>query len=205
MSNIEAQSIKRYLQAVPKAELHVHLEGAIQPETFLLLAQRNNVSLPVKTAEEARQWFTYRDFPHFDEIFVAISRCLKTADDYELITYEFGAEMARQNVRYAEVTFSASTHEYTFGVPHDTYFRGLQKGRARAQAEFGVEIRWVFDIIRDIPDGAYRKRRADYTTRVALECKNEGVVALGLGGNEVNYPPEHFPPCFERRITKGLI
>src|SRR5450432_1547429 len=198
------QRIERYLQAVPKAELHVHLEGAIQPETFLLLAQRNNVSLPVKTAEEARKWFTYRDFAHFVEIFVAISSCLKTAEDYELVAYEFGAEMARQNVRYAEVTFSASTHEYTLGVPHDTYFRGLQKGRARAQAEFGVEMRWVFDIIRDIPDETYRAQRADYTTRVALECKNEGVVALGLGGNEVNYPPEPFAPWFEKALSEGL-
>lgn len=199
-----ATGIERYLQAVPKVELHVHLEGAIQPETFLLLAQRNNVSLPVKTVEEARKWFAYRDFPHFVEIFVAISSCLKTVEDYELIVYEFGAEIARQNVRYAEVTFSVSIHKYMLGIPHDTYFRGLQKGRARAQAEFGVEIRWVFDIVRDIPDEASRAKRADYTTRVALECKNEGVVALGLGGNEVNYPPEPFAPWFEKALSEGL-
>jgi adenosine deaminase len=199
-----AQNIERYLQAVPKVELHVHLEGAIQPETFLLLAQRNNVSLPVKTAEEARRWFTYRDFPHFVEIFVAISSCLKTAEDYELVAYEFGAEMARQNVRYAEVTFSASTHEYTLHVPYDTYFPGLQKGRARAQAEFGVEIRWVFDIVRDIHDPAYRAERADYTTQVAIECKNEGVIALGLGGGEVNNPPELFASWFEKALSEGL-
>jgi len=183
--------------------LHVHLEGAIQPETFLLLAQRNNVSLPVKTAEEARKWFTYRDFPHFVEIFVAISSCLKTAEDYELVAYEFGAEMARQNVHYAEVTFSASMHEYTLHVPFDSYFSGLQKGRARAQTEFGVEMRWVFDIVRDIPD-PYRTKRADYTTRVALECKDEGVVALGLGGGEVNNPPELFASWFEKALSEGL-
>lgn len=199
-----AQRIKRYLQAVPKAELHVHLEGAIQPDTFLRLARHNNVPLPVKTAEEARRWFAYRDFPHFVEIFVAISSCLKTAEDYELIVYEFGAEMARQNIRYAEVTFSASTHEYTFGVPHDTYFRGLQKGRTRAQAEFDVEIYWVFDIVRDIKDPAYRAKRADYTTQVALECRNEGVISLGLGGGEVNNPPEFFAPWFEKARSEGL-
>ncbi len=198
------QRIERYLQAVPKVELHVHLEGAIQPETFLLLARRNNVSLPVKSATEARKWFTYRDFPHFIEIFGTISSCLKTAEDYELVAYEFGAEMARQNIRYAEVTFSASTHEYTRHVPHETYFPGLQKGRARALAEFGVEMRWVFDIVRDIPDPTYSAKRADYTTRVALECKNEGVVALGLGGGEANYPPEQFAPWFEKALSEGL-
>jgi len=198
------QSINRYLQAAPKAELHVHLEGTIQPETFLLLAQRNHVSLPVKTVEEARRWFTYRDFPHFVEIFVAILKCLKTTEDYELITYELGAEMARQNVRYAEVTFSASAHEYTLHVSHETYFSGLQRGRARAQADFGVEMRWIFDIVRDIPDEAFRAKRADYTTRVALECKNEGVVALGLGGDEVNNAPEQFASWFEKALSEGL-
>ena len=65
-------------------------------------------------------------------------------------------------------------------------------------------MRWVFDIVRDIPDEAYRARRADYTTCVALECKNEGVVALGLGGNEVNYPPEPFALWFEKALSEGL-
>src|SRR5437764_1064839 len=132
--------IERYVTAVPKVELHVHLEGSIQPITLLTLAQRNGVPLPVQTAEEMQRWFTFRDFNHFIEIYFAISRCLKTAEDYELIVYEFGANMARQNVRYAEVTFSPSTHYFSLEVPFDTFFAGLTKGRQRAQTEFGVEI-----------------------------------------------------------------
>lgn len=196
--------IGQYLQAVPKAELHVHLEGAICPETLMTLAQRNNVALPVTTLEEARAWFTFSDFTHFVEIFMAISRCLKTVEDYELIAYEFGAEMARQHVRYAEVTFSVSTHEYALHVPHDRYFTGLQQGRARAKAEFGVEIAWVYDIVRAIEDTTESRRRADYTTAVALEDKREGVVALGLGGDEVGYPPELFARWFEKALSEGL-
>src|SRR5947209_8202666 len=152
-----AAKTARYVATVPKAELHVHLEGAIQPATLLTLAQRNGVQLPVQTVAEMQRWFTFQDFSHFVEIFLAISRCLKTAEDYELIAYEFGANMARQQVRYAEVTFSASTHEYSLGVPHDIYFSGLNKGRERAKAEFGVEMRWVFDIVRDIPDTTARR------------------------------------------------
>src|SRR5438270_284262 len=74
-----SQAIEAYLQAVPKAELHVHLEGSIRPETLLTLAQRNGVELPVTNVEELRQWFAYRDFNHFVEIFFAVSRCLKTS------------------------------------------------------------------------------------------------------------------------------
>jgi aminodeoxyfutalosine deaminase len=197
-------NIARYVAAVPKAELHVHLEGSIQPATLLTLARRNGVQLPVQTVAEMQHWFTFRNFSHFVEIYFAISRCLKTAEDYELIAYEFGANMARQQVRYAEVTFSASTHCFSLGVPFDTFFTGLNSGRLRAQAEFGVEMRWIFDIVRDIPDEALNRKRAEYTVAVALEGMNEGVVALGLGGAEVGHPPEQFAPWFEKAREGGL-
>ncbi|HEU5381760.1 MAG TPA: adenosine deaminase [Ktedonobacteraceae bacterium] len=197
-------AIQCYLQAVPKAELHVHLEGSIRPHTFLELARRNNVALPVSNLEELRQWFTYRDFEHFVQLYSRISSCLKTSEDYELIVYEFGEEMKRQNVRYAEVTVSVSTHRFLWGLDHDTYFSGLSRGRARAYQDFGVEIYWVFDIVRDIQEKLQRDARADFTTRVALECMRDGVVALGLGGNEAPYPPEYFAPFFEKALSEGL-
>ncbi|MEO8973816.1 MAG: adenosine deaminase [Ktedonobacteraceae bacterium] len=198
------QSIERYLQLVPKAELHVHLEGSIRPSTLLTLARRNNVTLPVSTLEEMREWFRFRDFPHFIEIYSAIVRCLKTAEDYELIAYEFGVEMARQHVRYAEVTVSVSTHRYALDIAHDTFFGGLNAGRERAQREFGIAIQWVFDIVRDIPDEIERRRRAEYTMSAAIEAINDGVVALGLGGYEVGYPPEPFADWFDRALAAGL-
>ena len=96
-------SVDSYLRAVPKVELHVHLEGAIQPATLLELAKRNGIELPATTEPELREFFQFRDFRHFADIFVLITRCLRTVDDYELIVHDFGAEMARQNVRYAQV------------------------------------------------------------------------------------------------------
>ncbi len=195
-------SLTSYLHAVPKAELHVHLEGSIQPTTLLELARRNHVDLPAATVEGIRDWFVYRDFDHFVEVYVAITRCLRTVEDYELVVYEFGAEMARQNVRYAEVTFSPSTHQW-LGVPHATYFRGLTQGRERARADFGVEINWVFDIVRGDLD-ANGRARADYTTGVAIDGKRDGVVALGLGGVEADNPPEPFAPWFDKARAAGL-
>jgi adenosine deaminase len=196
--------IEHYVAAVPKAELHVHLEGSIQPATLLTLAQRNGAQLPVQTEAEMQRWFTFRDFNHFIEIFFAISRCLKTIEDYELIAYEFGANMVRQNVRYAEVTFSPSTHHFSLGVPFDTFFTGLTRGRLRAQRDFGIEIRWVFDIVRDIPDRELNRKRADYTLAVALEGMKDSVVALGLGGSEVGHPPEQYAAWFAKAREAGL-
>jgi aminodeoxyfutalosine deaminase len=192
-----------YLRAAPKAHLHVHLEGSILPETLLTLARRNGVALPADSVDGLRAWFTFRDFDHFIEVYLTITRCLRTAEDYELIAYEFGAEMARQHVRYAEVTFSPSTHE-ALGVPFDTQFSGLMQGRARAQAEFGVEIAWIFDIVRNIQPEARRDALADYTLARAIEGMGEGVIALGLGGAEVGYPPEPFAPHFARAREAGL-
>jgi len=199
-----AEHLERYLLAIPKAELHVHLEGSIQPATLLILAQRNGVDLPVHTIEDVQKWFIFRDFNHFIEIYLDITRCLRTIEDYELIAYEFGANMARQNIRYAEVTFSPSTHRYALGIPHDTYFAGLTQGRERARAEFGVEIRWVFDIVRNVEDEARNRELADYVTSVAIEGKDDGVVALGLGGAEIGYPPERYARWFERAREAGL-
>jgi aminodeoxyfutalosine deaminase len=200
----EQAKIERYIAAVPKAELHVHLEGSIQPATLLTLAQRNGVQLPVQNVADLQNWFTFRNFNHFIEIYFEISSCLKTSDDYELIAYEFGANMARQNVRYAEITFSPSTHQFSLDIPFDVFFSGLTKGRLRAQKEFGVEIRWIFDIVRDIPDEILNRRRSEYTLAVAQEGMNDGVVALGLGGGEVGNPPERYAQWFEKASEAGL-
>ncbi len=196
--------LKRYSDAIPKAELHVHLEGSIQPATLLTLAQRNGVSLPVQNIAEMHKWFTFGGFAHFNTVFSTISRCLKTAADYELIVYEFGASMARQHIRYAEVTFSPSTHGFALGIPFDHYFSGLTLGRLRAQADFGVEIRWIFDIVRDIADNDLHQKRADYTVAVAIEGSQDGVIALGLGGSEASNPAERYAPFFDKARHAGL-
>ncbi|MDQ2717796.1 MAG: adenosine deaminase [Chloroflexota bacterium] len=196
-------SWEQYIYAAPKAELHVHLEGAIQPATVLALARRNKVPLPVENEEDLRQRFVYRDFEHFIESFMLVMRCLKTVADYELIVYEFGAEMARQHIRYAEVNVTPSTH-HLLGIPHSVYFSGMQLGRARARADFGVEINWIFSIVRRWADTTRTAPMADYVTSVALEGKDEGVVALGLGGAEAGAPPEPFAPWFERARSARL-
>ncbi|MBI3941785.1 MAG: adenosine deaminase [Chloroflexi bacterium] len=195
-------SLQSYLQAAPKAELHVHLEGAILPATLLILARRNGVDLPADTAAGLQSWFAFHDFHHFSEVYVTITRCLKSVADYELITYEFGAQMARQHVRYAEVTFSPSTHA-RLGIPQNTFLDGLSQGRRRAQQELGVTINWVFDLVRN-PAPDKRVREADYTTQVAIESREIGVVALGLGGLETGNPPEDYQSWFEKARAAGL-
>jgi adenosine deaminase len=192
-------SLDSYLRAAPKAELHVHLEGSVRPETVLTLARRNAVALPADTVAGLREWFIFRDLAHFCSIYDATMRCFTTEEDYELAVYELGAELARQNARYAEVTSTPNPR-----VPRDAYFSGLTRGRARVREELGVEINWIFDVVRSVDDASRRVVRADYTTSVAIEGMADGVVGLGLGGSELGYPPEAFEPWFDRARAAGL-
>jgi aminodeoxyfutalosine deaminase len=193
-----------YLIAAPKAELHVHLEGSIRPNTLLTLARRNGIQLPVADESALGAWYNFRNFAHFLEVYITVSSCLRTLEDYELITYEFGAEMARQNVRYAEISFTPATHELRFGISQDVYFAGLSRGRRRAQADFGVEMRWVFDLVHVARDPNLNRRAADYTVGVAIDGQDDGVVALGLGGPEFDESFEVMAPWFDRARAAGL-
>ncbi|MGE3269017.1 MAG: adenosine deaminase [Chloroflexota bacterium] len=196
-------SLLSYVQAAPKAELHVHLEGAIQPETLLTLAQRNGIELPSNSIDGVRSWIQYRDFDHFIELFRTACRCLRTADDYELAAVELAANLARQGVRYAEVTFSASIH-HIMGVPQQAYFDGLARGRARALAEHNVELAWIFNIVRQWKNGLEVAPLADHTLAMSIEGQEIGVVALGLAGAEDGAPPEPFKPWFDKARAAGL-
>src|SRR5688572_23271909 len=100
-----------FVRKMPKVELHVHLEGSIRPETVLKLAKRNGVALPADTVEGLREWYKFRDFPHFVEVYVSVSKCIKTPDDVELIAREFLDGQKEQNVLHSEITYTASTIE----------------------------------------------------------------------------------------------
>jgi aminodeoxyfutalosine deaminase len=191
-----------YLAAAPKAELHLHLQGAIRPETLLELARRHRIDLPAETVPQVREWFRFRDFAHFVEVFAVLRASLVDPSDYELVTYELGASLAEQHVRYAEVTFTPGPEVYR--GPRETFFDGLTRGRARAKQDFGVDIRWIFDIPRrtvtlhpDLP-------LTDFITQVAIDGRHDGVVALGLGGTEAGHPAERFEAWFDRARAAGL-
>jgi aminodeoxyfutalosine deaminase len=191
-------NLRAFARQIPKVELHVHLEGSIRPNTLLQLARRNGVELPARDVDGLRDFYRFRSFTHFIEVYVTITRCLQTQDDYRLIAYEFGADCARQNVRYAEVTFSIFTNVTYARLPWQAIVEGLNAGRAQARAEFGVDWRWVFDIVRDVPN------TQGQVVEIALAAQDRGVVALGLGGSEKGFPPELFVQSFEQARRGGL-
>ncbi len=206
------KSISQFIQNMPKAEIHIHLEGAIQPATLLKLAERHHKldTLPGTDVAALQQWFTFTDFPHFIQIYDTIQNLLRTSEDFELITYECGADMAAQNILYREVTFTPYTHIYfqNKGITITDILAGLDAGRQRAKHDFGVEIRWVFDIPRGLAfddNKRYIPKTAERTLEFALAGQDQGVIGFGLGGNEVDRPPEPFAHAFTAAKEAGML
>lgn len=203
-------NLSTFIQSMPKAEIHIHLEGAIRPETVLKLARRHGrfADLPGDDVQTLRDWFTFTDFDHFIEIYMTIQDLLRTADDFALIVYENGAEMARQNIRYREMTVTPYTHldHQEKGLTLDDLLSGLERGRRRARADFGVEMRWIFDCHRNLSfaGGEFDPRPAEKTLEYALAGRTYGVVGFGLGGGEAGAPPAPFAPVFRRARAAGL-
>jgi len=187
-----------FINAMPKVELHVHLEGSIRPDTLLTLAERNGVTLPACDLEGLRRFYRFADFDHFLQVYFTISNCLCTPDDFRLIAYQFGAEMARQCVRYAEVTFTPHTHVTNTGLPFDEILACLNDGRAEARRNFGVEVQWILDVVRNNPDTRHQ------VARWAAEAGDRGVVGFGLGGDEAGFPPEWFADAYAVAREAGL-
>lgn len=139
-------TLAAFVDALPKVELHVHLEGSVRPATLLQLAQRHRTASLPGTLEGLRDFYRFRDFPHFVEVYGAVCDQLRTADDFALIVRELGDDLARQDVRYAEVTFTPYNH-LRRGVPVETGLRGGgARGRLDAEAATGVRLRFCTDV-----------------------------------------------------------
>jgi len=186
-------SLESYIAAMPKVELHVHLEGSTQPETLLKIAQRNKIKLPADTVEGLRELYQYRNFDDFIKIYLMIVGAFKTPQDFTDLVYDFGAEMHRQNIRYSEVTWTPQLHvPFNAEIPFTDLLQALNDGRQKAKDDFGVDMCWIPDIARNFPE--FKKQTQEWLC--SDEALNGGVVAFGLGGAEVGYPPEDFEDVF---------
>lgn len=189
-----------FIEKMPKVELHVHLEGSIRPETLLKLAERNGIELPHNDLAGLREWYKFRDFPHFADIYWTIGRCLKTADDIEMVAREFLVGQHRQNVLHSEVTYTALTQYKQCGLEFEDQLAALNRAREWGEAELGVTMAVVMDIPRD----AATVEEGEMVGEWAAAGFGRGIDAIGLGGYEVGFPPEMFASGFEKAAKAGV-
>ncbi len=186
-----------FLRAMPKTELHLHLEGTISPETLWALAERNHVALPVGGLDELRGLYVFEDFDKFVKVWLMMCSCLKTEADYVGMADGYLAECRRQNIRYAEVHFTPYNHE-KFGIGAERALGIVTKRLLEAELSGGPVTR----IIADIPSEAFPESgvfTVDFLERLA----NPLIVAIGLGGPEKGFPRAAFAPWFERARRAG--
>ena len=191
-------TLQRFVMAMPKVELHVHLEGTIRPRSLLELARRRKVQLPADDEAGLTEWFQFRNFDHFVEVYLTCSKCLRDPEDFQLIARDFMEEQARQNILYSEVHFTISTH-LANGCNGDEVRDALWQTLQSGEREHGVVVRWIPDIVRNIgPEWA------DRTVEWALEGRSEGVVALGIAGIEKGFSIDPFREHFKAAAAAGL-
>jgi adenosine deaminase len=194
----DRRPLDAFLLRMPKVELHVHLEGSIRPSTLLALARRHGVELPARDEAGLREWFRFRDFEHFVEIYLTVSRCLREAEDFHRLTLDFLAEQARQNVLLTEAHFTIATHAAN-GVDTDAVAAAVWEAAGEGRRRFGVELRLIPDVVRNVGPEA-----ADVTLDWALANRHRGVVAIGLSGSEDRFPNEPFREHFAEAERQGL-
>ncbi len=182
----------------PKIELHVHLEGTVRPKTLLEIARRNDYALPADTEEELAALYDFRDFAHFIEVWVLTTHALRTADDFRQVVVDYAAEAASHGAVYLEAIFSPA-ERVSRGVDWDEIFSGYCDGALESRELHGVEVRLTPDIYRGAP-----QEKAESVVRYAAKYRERGVVGVGLGGLEAEYPPEPYAPAFRLARELGL-
>lgn len=182
----------------PKIELHVHLEGTVRPSTLLEIARRNDVPLPANTVEGLADLYRFRDFAHFIEVWVMTTSALRTADDFRQVVVDYAQDAASHGAVYVEGIFTPAEPAVR-GVPWEVVFEGYCDGAQEARELHGVEIRLTPDIPRGFPLEA-----AETTARYAIAYRERGVVGIGLGGLEAEFPPEPYVDAFALARDGGI-
>lgn len=191
--------MRDFIAGLPKAELHVHHVGSASPRIVAELAARHEGNTPVP-ADPAllAKYFEFRDFAHFVEIYLSVVDLIREPEDVRILTYEVARELARQQVRYAELTVTPYSHVKR-GMPASVFCEAIEDARVRAESELGIVLRWCFDI-----PGEAGLPAAEETLRIALDERPDGLVSFGLGGPEIGVPRPQFKPYFDKARAAGL-
>lgn len=196
---MQTEKLATTIKKMPKVELHVHLKGATRPETILKLAEKNNINLPAKSLDEMKEWFKFKNFNHFLDVYMQAAECFATAEDIEIAAREFLEEQARQNIVYTELTYTAS-HK---SMPFEDQLAALNSAKAWGEETLGVSMNYIIDIPRSMNYGDHLERSKLYAKQ-AVSGMGNGVVALGLAGDENKYTVEFFSPAFDIAKEAGL-
>jgi adenine deaminase len=189
---------KEFIEGLPKAELHLHLEGSFEPELMFEIAQRNGLRLPYKNVEEIKNAYRFNNLQEFLDIYYAGAGVLITEQDFYDLTMNYLRKIHSENVIHTEVFFDPQTHTER-GIAFETVFNGIEKALLQAEEEMGISYRIIMSFLRHLDEDSAFK-----TLEMAMPYKDK-IIAVGLDSSELGNPPSKFERVFAKARQEGFL
>jgi len=190
--------IREFIKKLPKAELHLHIEGSLEPELMFKLSERNNIEIPFKSVEEVRAAYEFDNLQSFLDIYYAGAAVLIKEQDFYDLTWEYLERCKEDNVIHTEIFFDPQTHTDR-GISFDTAINGIHKALKDAEEKLGMTSRLILCFLRHLDEDAAFK------TLEQAEPHLDKFVAVGLDSSEVGHPPSKFEKVFAKARDMGLL
>ena len=192
------KKIVEFIKKTPKAELHLHIEGTLEPELLFKLANRNDIQIPFANVDEIKSAYSFNNLESFLKIFYQGSRVLIKEQDFFDLTWAYAKKCKEDNVVHTEIFFDPQTH-VNRGINFDTVINGIYKALQKANEEFGLTSKIIMCFLRHLDEASGFE-----ILEQALVHKDK-IVGIGLDSSEVNHPPRKFEKLFKKAIEKGFL
>ena len=190
--------MEKFIKNLPKAELHLHIEGTFEPELMFDIAKRNKIDIPYESVEELKKAYAFNCLQDFLDIYYQGAQVLLNEQDFYDLTFAYLKKCEEQNVRHAEIMFDPQTHTDR-GVSFETVIKGIHKACETAQKEFGISTLLIMSYLRHLSE-----EEAFKTLEQSLPYK-DWITAVGLDSSEKGNPPSKFKRVFEASVAEGYI
>jgi adenosine deaminase len=190
--------LKQFILGIPKAELHLHIEGTLDPELAFVIARRNNLSLPFRSPEQLRKAYNFNNLQSFLDLYYAVSSVLRSEEDFYDLTIAYLRRAQSETVRHAEMFFDPQAHTQR-GIPFKAVIKGISEASLNAEKEFGISTKLIMCFLRDLS-----VESAMETLAQAIIFK-DSIIGVGLDSSEVGNPPEKFKDVFDKAREQGFL
>lgn len=190
--------MEQFIQGLPKAELHLHIEGTLEPEMMFELAQRNNIDLPYSSVSEVKAAYNFDDLQSFLDIYYQGSEVLQKEQDFYDLTWAYLQKAVSQNVRHTEIFFDPQTHTNR-GLAFETVYEGISQALKDGRAKLDISSQLILSFLRD------RSAEEAFATLEAALPYKESMIAVGLDSAEQGNPPAKFQAVFDRARAEGFL
>jgi len=191
-------NLENFIKQIPKAELHLHIEGSFEPELMFKIADRNKIKIKYKSIDELKAAYNFNNLQEFLDIYYAGANVLLTEEDFYDLTMAYFKKISEQNVVHAEIMFDPQTHTDR-GIEFSTVINGIRNAQDKAKEEFGITSKLIMSFLRHLDE-----RSAYDTLKKSLAYKNR-ITAVGLDSSEVGHPPSKFKGVFEEARKQGYL